>query len=59
MERYQELIDWLKGCLEDLREKKEVEIRKKERRSDATTEVQKKDGRIVEDWINEAGNEKG
>ena len=30
MERYQELIDWLKGCLEDLREKKEVEIRKKE-----------------------------
>ena len=49
----------MKGCLEDLREKKEVEIRKKERRSDATTEVQKKDGRIVEDWINEAGNEKG
>ena len=31
----------------------------KEIRSDATTEVQKKDGRIVEDWINEAGNEKG
>ena len=29
-ERYQELIDWLKGCLEDLLEKKETEIRKKE-----------------------------
>ena len=30
MERYQELVDRLKGCLEDLREKKEAEIRKKE-----------------------------
>ena len=30
MERYQELIDRLKGCLEDLGEKKETEIRKKE-----------------------------
>ena len=30
MERYQGLIDQLKGCLEDLREKKEAEIRKKE-----------------------------
>ena len=29
MERYQELVDQLKGCLKDLREKKEVEIRKK------------------------------
>ena len=30
MERYQELVDRLKGCLEDLREWKEAEIRKKE-----------------------------
>ena len=30
MERYQELVDRLKGYLEDLREKKEAEIRKKE-----------------------------
>ena len=30
MERYQELIDQLKGCLEDQLEKKEAEIRKKE-----------------------------
>ena len=30
IERYQELIDWLKGYLEDLLEKKEAEIRKKE-----------------------------
>ena len=30
MERYRELVDRLKGCLEDLREKKEAEIRKKE-----------------------------
>ena len=30
MERYQELLDQLKGCLEDLREKKEAETRKKE-----------------------------
>ena len=29
-ERYQELVDWLKRCLEDLREKKEAEFRKKE-----------------------------
>ena len=29
METYQELIDQLKGCLEDLRKKKEVKIRKK------------------------------
>ena len=30
MERHQELVDRLKGCLEDLREQKEPEIRKKE-----------------------------
>ena len=30
MERYQELVDRLKGCLEDLREKEEAEIKKKE-----------------------------
>ena len=30
MERYQELVHQLKGCLEDLRERKEAEIRKKE-----------------------------
>ena len=30
MERHQELVDRLKGCLEDLREQKEAEIRKKE-----------------------------
>ena len=30
MERYQELIDQLKGCLKDQLEKKEAEIRKKE-----------------------------
>ena len=30
MERYQELVDRFKGCLEDLRERKEEEIRKKE-----------------------------
>ena len=30
MERYQGLIDRLRRCLEDLREKKEVEIKKKE-----------------------------
>ena len=30
MERYQELIDRLKGCLEDLLEKKKAEIRQKE-----------------------------
>ena len=30
MERYQELVDRLKGCQEDLRKKKEAEIRKKE-----------------------------
>ena len=30
MERYQELVDRLKGCLEDLFEKEEKEIRKKE-----------------------------
>ena len=30
MERYQELVDQLKGCLEDSPENKEVEIRKKE-----------------------------
>ena len=30
MKRYQELADRLKGCLEDLREKKEAEIKKKE-----------------------------
>ena len=30
MERYQELNYRLKGCLEDLREKKEAEISKKE-----------------------------
>ena len=31
MERYQELVDRLKGCLEDLREKKEAEIEKERR----------------------------
>ena len=30
MERYQELVDQLKICLEDLREKKEAEIRTKQ-----------------------------
>ena len=30
MERYQVLIDQLKGCLEELREKKEAKIRQKE-----------------------------
>ena len=30
MERYQELADRLKECLQDLREKKQAEIRKKE-----------------------------
>ena len=30
MERYQELVDRLKRCLQDLREKKETEIRKRE-----------------------------
>ena len=30
MEKYQELVDRLKGCLEDLRERKNPEIRKKE-----------------------------
>ena len=30
IERYQELVGRLKGCLEDLREKKEALIRKKE-----------------------------
>ena len=30
MKRYQELAARLKGCLEDLREKKEAEIKKKE-----------------------------
>ena len=30
MERYQELVDQLKGCLEDLCKKKEPEIRKEE-----------------------------
>ena len=30
MERYQELVDQLKGCLEDSPENKEAEIRKKE-----------------------------
>ena len=30
MEKYQELVDRLKGCLEDLRERKKPEIRKKE-----------------------------
>ena len=29
----------------------------KERRSDATTEVQKKNGKKVENWRNEAGDE--
>ena len=30
MERYQQSVDRLKGCLDDLREKKEAEIRRKE-----------------------------
>ena len=30
MERYQELVDRFKECLQDLREKKQAEIRKKE-----------------------------
>ena len=30
MERYQELVDGFKECLQDLREKKQAEIRKKE-----------------------------
>ena len=30
MERYQELVDRFKECLQDLREKKQSEIRKKE-----------------------------
>ena len=30
LEKYQELVDRFKECLEDLREKKEAEIRKKE-----------------------------
>ena len=47
IERYQELIDRLKGCLEDLLEKKKSR-NQTERRSDATTEVQKKNGKIVE-----------
>ena len=32
MERYQELVDRLKGCLEDLRENKEAEIERKKMR---------------------------
>ena len=47
MKRYQELVGRLKGCLEDLREKKE-----------ARREVQKKNGRRVENRRNEAGDEK-
>ena len=45
MERYLELVDRLKGCLEDLREKKETEVRKKEEE----TQDQRLKGRTEEE----------
>ena len=52
MERYQELVDRSKGCLKDLCEKKEADIRKKE------NEMQEERFKRAEDRRNEAGHEK-
>ena len=52
MERCQELVDQSKGCLKDLCEKKEADIRKKE------NEMQEERFKRAEDRRNEAGDEK-
>ena len=52
MERYQELVDRSKGCLKDLCEKKEADIRKKE------NEMQEERFKRAEYRRNEAGHEK-
>ena len=52
MERYQELVDRSKGCLKDLCEKKEADIRKK------GNEMQEERFKRAEDRRNEAGDEK-
>ena len=58
MAKYQKLVDRLKGYLEDLRDKKEAEIRNKEDEIDARREVQKKNGRRVEGRRNKVGDQK-
>ena len=57
MAKYQKLVDRLKGYLEDLRDKKEAEIRNKEDEIDARREVQKKNGRRVEGRRNKVGDQ--
>ena len=57
MAKYQKLVDRLKGYLEDLRDKKEAEIRNKEDEIDARREVQK-NGRRVEGRRNKVGDQK-
>ena len=58
MAKYQKLVDRLKGYLEDIRDKKEAEIRNKEDKIDARREVQKKNGRRVEGRRNKVGDQK-
>ena len=58
MAKYQKLVDRLKGYLEDLRDKKEAEIRNKEDEIDVRREVQKKNGRRVEGRRNKVGDQK-
>ena len=58
MAKYQKLVDRLKGYLEDIRDKKEAEIRNKEDEIDARREVQKKNGRRVEGRRNKVGDQK-
>ena len=58
MAKYQKLVDRLKGYLEDLRDKKEAEIRNKEDEIDARREVQKKNGRRDEGRRNKVGDQK-
>ena len=58
MAKYQKLVDRLKGYLEDIRDKKEAEIRNREDEIDARREVQKKNGRRVEGRRNKVGDQK-
>ena len=58
MAKYQKLVDRLKGYLEDLRDKKEAEIRNKEDEIDARREVLKKNGIRVEGRRNKVGDQK-
>ena len=58
MAKYQKFVDRLKGYLEDIRDKKEAEIRNKEDEIDARREVQKKNGRRVEGRRNKVGDQK-